>query len=50
MAEAIRQYASREEWFLREVEKGVKAADEGRLINHSDIKAKWDTTRAAQFD
>ena len=50
MAEAIKQYVAREEWFLLEVEKGVKAADEGRLIDHKDIKAKWETKRAAQMD
>ena len=33
MAEAIKQYVSREEWFIREVEKGVQAADEGRLVD-----------------
>lgn len=50
MAEAIKQYVAREEWFIREVEKGVKAADEGRLIDHADIKAKWEAKRAAQMD
>ena len=50
MAEAIKQYVAREEWFIQEVEKGVKAADEGRLIDHADIKAKWRTKRAAQMD
>ncbi len=50
MAEAIKQYVAREEWFIREVEKGVKAADEGRLIDHKDIKAKWEGKRAAQMD
>ena len=50
MAEAIKQYVAREEWFIREVEKGVKAADEGRLIDHADVKAKWETKRAAQMD
>jgi len=50
MAEAIKQYVAREEWFIREVEKGVKAADEGRLIDHGDIKAKWEARRAAQMD
>jgi predicted transcriptional regulator len=32
------------------VEKGVKAADEGRLIDHEDVKAKWEAKRAAQMD
>tara|TARA_A200000113_G_scaffold167313_1_gene151976 strand:- start:163 stop:582 length:420 start_codon:yes stop_codon:yes gene_type:complete len=50
MAEAIKQYVAREEWFIREVEKGVKAADEGRLSDHADVKAKWEAKRAAQMD
>lgn len=50
MAEAIKQYVAREEWFLLEVEKGVKAAEEGRLTDHKDIKAKWEAKRAAQMD
>ncbi|MFT6387135.1 MAG: putative transcriptional regulator [Cellvibrionaceae bacterium] len=50
MAEAIKQYVDREEWFIREVGKGVKAADEGHLIDHSDIKAKWEAKCAAQMD
>ncbi len=50
MAEAIKQYVAREEWFIREVEKGLKAADEGRVIDHKDIKAKWEAKRAAQMD
>jgi predicted transcriptional regulator len=50
MAEAIKQYVAREEWFINEVEKGVKAPDEGRLIDHKDVKAKWEAKRAAQMD
>ncbi len=45
MAEDIGQYVEREEWFIREVEKGVKAADDGRLVDHADVKAKWEVYR-----
>ena len=41
MAEATKQYVAREDWFIREVEKGIESADKGKLIDHSDIKAKW---------
>ena len=41
MAEAIKQYVAREDWFIREVEKGIESADKGKLIDHADIKAKW---------
>lgn len=37
MAQAIKQYVEREEWFIREIEQGVKAADEGHLLDHSDV-------------
>lgn len=47
MVEAVKQYVAREEWFLLEVEKGVKAAEEGRLTDHKDINAKWEARRAA---
>ena len=50
MAEAIRQFVSREEWFIREVEKGVKAADDGHLIDHAEVRAKWEAKRATQMD
>lgn len=50
MAEAIKQYVEREEWFIREVEQGVKAADEGRLMDHADVKAKWESKRATLMD
>ncbi|TVP56789.1 MAG: ribbon-helix-helix protein, CopG family [Halomonadaceae bacterium] len=50
MAEAIKQYVPREEWFIREVEKGVQAADEGCLTDHGDMRAKWDRKRADQMD
>ena len=50
MAHAIRQFVEREEWFLREVEEGIQAADDGRLADHTDVKAKWEAKRAAKMD
>ena len=50
MAQAIKQYVDREEWFISEVEKGIQAADKGRLGDHSDVKSKWEAKRAAQMD
>ena len=46
MAEVIKQYVA----LIHEVEKGMKAADEGRLIDHADIKAKWEAKRATKID
>lgn len=50
MAEAIKQYVNREQEFAREVKKGIKAANAGQLIDHADVKAKWEAKRAAQVD
>lgn len=46
MAYAIKQFVEREEWFIREVEKGINAADQGQLIDHAELKAKWEAKRA----
>ena len=50
VAEAINPYVAREQWFIQQVEKGIEAADDGRLVDHADIKAKWEAKRAAQMD
>ena len=50
MAHAIKQFIEQEEWFIREVEHGIDAADEGRLKEHADVKAKWEARRAAAMD
>ncbi len=50
MAHAIKQFVAQEEWFIREVEKGVESADRGLLVDHGDVKAKWEAKRAAQMD
>jgi len=35
--EAIERLVDYDEWFLREVENGLAAADRGELIDHEDI-------------
>jgi predicted transcriptional regulator len=35
--EAIERFVDYDEWFLREVEKGLAAADRGELIEHEDV-------------
>jgi len=35
--EAIERLVEYDDWFLREVEKGIVAADRGGLIDHEDI-------------
>jgi predicted transcriptional regulator len=46
MAHAIKKFIEQEDWFIREVEQGIEAADEGQLIDHADIKATWEAKRA----
>ena len=50
MAHAIKQYVDRERWLISEIEKGIRSADEGRLLDHDDVKARWEAKRAAQVD
>lgn len=50
MAHAIKQYVEREEWFIGEVEKGIQAASQGRLVDHEDVKSRWEAKRAGQMD
>jgi len=40
--EAIERLVDYDEWFLREVEKGLAAADRGEFIEHEDIKKMID--------
>ena len=49
-AHAIKKFIEQEEWFIREVEQGIEAADDGRLTEHADVKAKWEARRAAAMD
>jgi predicted transcriptional regulator len=35
--EAVERFVDYDEWFLREVEKGLAAADRGEFVDHQDI-------------
>jgi len=35
--EAVERFVNHEEWFVREVEKGLAAADRGEFIEHGEI-------------
>ena len=35
--EAVERLVRHEEWFVREVEKGLAAADKGELIEHAEV-------------
>ena len=35
--EAIERFVNYDEWFLREVEKGLAAADRGEFVEHDEV-------------
>lgn len=37
-AEAVERMVNYDEWFLREVDKGLAAAERGDLIDHSNVR------------
>lgn len=38
VSEAIERMVAYDEWFLREVEKGLAVADRGELTDHEDVR------------
>jgi predicted transcriptional regulator len=37
VVEAVERMVNYDEWFIREVEKGIAAADRGELVEHSEV-------------
>jgi predicted transcriptional regulator len=42
VVEAVERLVNYDEWFLREVDKGLAAADRGELVEHSDVRKMID--------
>ena len=40
--EAVERLVDYDDWFLREVQKGLDAADRGELLEHEDVRALID--------
>jgi predicted transcriptional regulator len=40
--EAVERLVNHDEWFLREVDKGIEAADQGKLVSHADVRKMID--------
>jgi predicted transcriptional regulator len=36
--EAVERFVSYDEWFVREVDKGLAAAERGELVEHGDVR------------
>ena len=41
--EAVERLLDYDEWFLREVEKGLAAADRGEFVEHSEVRKMIDS-------
>jgi predicted transcriptional regulator len=42
IVEAVERMVNYDEWFLREVDKGIAAADRGELVDHSEVRKMID--------
>jgi predicted transcriptional regulator len=42
VVEAVERMVNYEEWFLREVNKGLAAAESGEFVNHADVRKMID--------
>lgn len=40
--EAIERFVDYDEWFIREVEKGLASADRGELLTHAEVEARME--------
>ena len=49
-AEAIHDYVSLHEWQVDEIHKGISEANQGKLVSHDEIQAKWEVRRANSLD
>jgi predicted transcriptional regulator len=38
VVEAVERFVNHDEWFVREVEEGLAAAERGELLDHEEIK------------
>jgi predicted transcriptional regulator len=43
VVEAVERMVDYDEWFLREVDKGLAAADRGEFVEHEDIRKLIDS-------
>ena len=42
VVEAVQRMVNYDEWFVREVEKGIAAADRGEFIEHDEVRRRID--------
>jgi len=49
-ADAVRQYLDLNEWQIAAIQEGADDANRGRLIDHAELKAKWEKKLATAVD
>jgi len=47
---AVERYLDYEEWFVAEVERGLKGARAGQVVEHQAVVKAWERRRAARMD
>jgi len=47
---SFREGVVTEPWFDEAVRAGISDADAGNLVDHAEVKSKWQAKRAAQMD
>jgi len=47
---ALRAYLNLNEWQVSEIEKGMKEAAAGLLVDHADVRTKWEAKVANSLD
>ena len=40
VVEAVQRMVNYDEWFIREVEKGILAADRGEFVDHDEVRKR----------
>jgi len=48
--QAVERYLDYDEWFVNEVEKGLKEVGSGELVEHEALVKVWENKRAAKVD
>jgi predicted transcriptional regulator len=42
VVEAVQRMVNYDDWFIREVEKGIAAADRGEFLDHDEVRKRLD--------
>jgi predicted transcriptional regulator len=48
--QAIERYLDYEEWFVSAVNRGLKEAETGELVEHDAVVTRWESKRGARVD